>query len=29
MRQDVILQAKVEERLQELTELAKTGTASK
>ena len=29
MKQDVILQAKVEERLQELTELAKTGTASK
>ena len=29
MRQDVILQAKVEERLQELTELAKTGTVSK
>ena len=29
MRQDVILQAKVEERLQKLTDLAKTGTVSK
>ena len=29
MRQDAVLQAKVDERLQELTELAKTGTLSK